>query len=445
MKRSWRSKPVGPGLTVAFPLLVGSFLAVRLFVFIDRHAVNLLFWDQWDFWEGMFRGQSLWSLFRWQHGPHRQGLGYLVIAACARLSAWDSRAESFVIGALIVLSAVLALTLTRRLRGSWSPFDLAIPLIFLTLSQYEIMIGTLNPAHGVVPLLCVLAFAWALQVERPAARLPALVVLGVLGAYTGFGFFLGLVAPVVLALLLIAAIRKREAVVLHIVCLALSIGGFASFFWGYRLDTGTGKALPAMGRIPDYLRYLVVLFAHPFELSGSDPVTAALGIALVIGAIALVAWSGWRSLHAARSSPLHLTLFALSAFSLLFAINASIGRTELGAGQARAPRYVPYMMPILLAGYLALSLSRLRPRWRTCLLLAVSVGLVAKEVAAPINEAVAIQRLSEGKRRWKACFLEEGDVARCEQVSHFKVYPTAAPILWKLDYLREHHLNLFKP
>ena len=39
-------------------------LAIRLFAFVDRYAVNLLYWDQWVFLTGVFDGADSWTLFR---------------------------------------------------------------------------------------------------------------------------------------------------------------------------------------------------------------------------------------------------------------------------------------------------------------------------------------------------------------------------------------------
>lgn len=435
-----------PALGAAVALGATALLSARLFAFVSRHAVNVLYYDQWDFWEGLFQGQGLWQLFRWQHGLHRQGLGYLLIAACARLSGWDSRVESFAIGALLVIAAGLALLLARLLRGSWSVFDLCIPLLVLSLAHFEILIGTLNPAYGPMPLLCVLAYVLAFQIERPLLRLGALLLLGFGATYTGYGFFLGPLSVAVLALLLAGAARRREGVALHAAALALSILSLATFFCGYRLVSE--PAPPARPPLADYLQYLNILFLRPFELQDVRPLKMGLGFPFVLGALALGAWSGWRSLRSRGSSRLHLTLFTLSAFSLLFAVNVAAGRAPLGVGQAASSRYLSYLVPVVLAGYLALSLAPLRPRWKSALLLLLAAGLLAKEARAFDHGAVWIAKFSEGKQRWKACFLREGDVARCDAEAGFQIYEApyvSDRLRWKLDYLRQHQLNLFEP
>ena len=55
-----------------FLLITFSGLLIwRLFSFISRYAVNLLFYDQFAFYSPIFDNKNLWQIFSWQHGPHR--------------------------------------------------------------------------------------------------------------------------------------------------------------------------------------------------------------------------------------------------------------------------------------------------------------------------------------------------------------------------------------
>ena len=61
--------------------LVFAALAFRLFRLTAQYAVNIFFWDQWDFNDAtLFEHHSPWQIFRFQHGSHRQGLGGLLAA-----------------------------------------------------------------------------------------------------------------------------------------------------------------------------------------------------------------------------------------------------------------------------------------------------------------------------------------------------------------------------
>ena len=60
-------------VAMAFALFVW-----RFFRLISQYAVNIFFSDQWDFNDAtLFQKHSIWQMFTWQHGPHRQGLGAL--------------------------------------------------------------------------------------------------------------------------------------------------------------------------------------------------------------------------------------------------------------------------------------------------------------------------------------------------------------------------------
>src|SRR5437870_4836586 len=84
--------------------LVFLLSALRLFHLIDQYAVNILFWDQWDFYDPLFRNASLWDMFNYRHGPHRQGLGYFLIKWVAGISRWDSRADIFSIAVVMCVA-----------------------------------------------------------------------------------------------------------------------------------------------------------------------------------------------------------------------------------------------------------------------------------------------------------------------------------------------------
>jgi len=96
---------------VAEPLVVALVfvtLAARLWRFVDRFAVSLVYWDQWDFLDGFFEGRSWIEQFRWQHGPHRQGLAGLYYGRIYPATGWSSRFEAFVAWGVLVAAAWIA-------------------------------------------------------------------------------------------------------------------------------------------------------------------------------------------------------------------------------------------------------------------------------------------------------------------------------------------------
>jgi hypothetical protein len=428
--------PIGIGVATLL-------FTVRLFHFIDRHAVNVLFWDQWDFWGGLFEGAGPWTLWRWQHGPHRQGLGGLVVAVTAWLTDWNARIEVFVSGAIMLLAALAALALVRRERGRWVGSDAVLPVLFLSLSQYELFALTPNPAHGPLPLLLVMLFALGLQMRSRWRGLAVLVATNFAATHTGFGVFLGAVAPVVFAARLTAAVRNQSGRLTPAVGLAAALGSLALFFHGYVPNPSA-----TCFQFPDphpvrYVSFLGTLFLRPFEIHGGGAVLT-LGLALGLACAGLACWSCWRMLAPRERTHLPEIVFALTSFSLLFAANSAVGRACLGPESAGASRYVPYLIPFLLAAYLALSTGG-SPAWpRTAVLAALCSLLLGKEAFRMHHNIEDADHYANGKRRWRDCYLATSDVAGCS-VS-FQIYPepAATHLEEKLRFLRERHLSFFR-
>jgi hypothetical protein len=85
-----------------------------------------------------------------------------------------------------------------RLFGKLTLPDAILPLIFLTLAQFESLVITPMPAHGAMPLLLVVLIVLSWTIEQPLARYTAITLLNVFAIYTGFGLFMGAITPVLL-------------------------------------------------------------------------------------------------------------------------------------------------------------------------------------------------------------------------------------------------------
>jgi hypothetical protein len=150
---------------IAEILLLGiSFLllADRFFGLISTYAVNIFFYDQWDFNDAtLFEHHTLWQMFSWQHGPHRQGAGALLQWLIDPFFRWNSRTESFVVGGIVVVAALSSLGLKRKLYARFSYSDVIIPVAFLSPLPFETLFVTPNFAHGPLPLLLIVLYCWA--------------------------------------------------------------------------------------------------------------------------------------------------------------------------------------------------------------------------------------------------------------------------------------------
>jgi hypothetical protein len=428
---------------IALAVLV---LAVRLFLFIHRYAVNILFWDQWDFWKGMMDGADWGTLFNWQVGPVREGLGYLVIKLTALASAWDAKTEAYVIGAIFVGSCLLALAIVRRLCGGWSFFDACVPLVVLTTGNVEAFAGTTNPAHGPVPLLLVLAIVWVRLFEPGVARAACTVVLDFLVVFTGFGVLFGPIVSFLLLLDLVAAIRRRSGAAVQALALAASLAVLALFFRHYVFNPAVECFVFPDPRPVRYLRYTGGLLLRPLQLHDMPRARLALGPAIALVDLAVLCWAGWHTVRSSGESHRHGAVFALAAFGWLFVVDAAIGRACLDVATSFSSRYVSYTLVLLLAVYLAVRTSPPGPArpWpaRSTLLLICLAVFVVKEARTQRSLGEA-RWYFERKQRWKDCYLQKRDVKACDEQG-LPVYPDDTLIVPQLRYLQEHHLNLFK-
>src|ERR1700683_5622524 len=143
--------PRGAQMLVA---VVFAALAVRLLRLTAQYSVNIFFWDQWDFNDAtLFEHRSLWEIFRFQHGPHRQGLGGVMAALVEPWFRWNSRTEAFLVTGIVVIAGLCMLWLKCRLFGPLAWTDVAIPMIVFTPAQWESDWNTVNLAHGILPVL----------------------------------------------------------------------------------------------------------------------------------------------------------------------------------------------------------------------------------------------------------------------------------------------------
>src|SRR5208337_637173 len=96
--------------------LVSVYLIERLFLLVDKYAVNIFFSDQWQFNNAtVFERHTLWQIFTWQHCPHRQGVGGVLAKLMEPHFSWNSRTESFLIAGIVVAVMLFALLLKVRL------------------------------------------------------------------------------------------------------------------------------------------------------------------------------------------------------------------------------------------------------------------------------------------------------------------------------------------
>ena len=202
-------------------------------------------------------------------------------------------------------------------------------------------------------------------------------------------------------------------------------------------------------RFPDpeptrYLQFLGVFFLRSLQLHWPSPVASWFGLPLAILCVTLTVWSGWRTLVDFGRPTLHVIVACLSGFTLVFALTSAVGRACLGPGGATASRYVPYLLPFLIAVYLALSVPRPVPWTRRALLSLFFVAVVVNEASVGPDLAWAAARARQ-KALFVDCYLATGNATLCNIHAPVHPDPAATRLEEKVRFFRERRLGFLAP
>lgn len=454
-----RSKSVGPhGRGAASPalwatLILFVLLAGRQWMFATRWSADVMYWDQWDVYRPLFadggtwRGwMPWWASFDYQHGPHRQGVGGLVIRLLAGMSRWNTRWDALSISATLMGACLLGLLLARRC--GVHPWALPlVPIIFFNARQYEDFVSASNVAHGAMPMLLLMGYCLAWTDRHRPRRLLAVALLNFLLIFTGFGIFAGLLTPLLLAVELRDVLRGEGAgqsqawmVAAAMAAVALAWGAFA---WNYQLNK-VGADL-SLRQPQDYLYLASAMLANFFGVDTFDATMILFGLLLLLLLLVLAVGHGSLLLRrgiAEQSQRRSVAIFVLCAFELLYVVDTAIGRISLGWTTGAESRYVTLMISMGLAFLLAVGASSWpKMRW---LLLPYAAALLAGTVVLNGTDWHYIQGMHEGRLRWRLAYLQTGSQAAADLVARFRVYPE--PVLAdRLQFLQAHELNLCDP
>jgi hypothetical protein len=439
---------LGPFLLLCVCYLV---VGIKFFVFIHRYSVNLFFWDHWDLENGpLFEHHSLWEIFRWQHGPHRQGFGGLVSALIDPLFHWSSRAQSFEAGILVLLASFSALWLKRRLWGRIEYFDAAIPFLFLTRTQAQSFAAGANISHGPMPVLLVVLYCLAWTFHDPRWKYSLVVILNFLLIYTGFGIFMGIVTPLLLLVQLFRGAEpgnpQRMQTLLALIAAAASL---VSFFSGYVFAPAVDcfSARP-QNPIP-YLWFVVLMFANFAGVKGMTLLSTAVGGALALATVAafvfamklLLAPSKDRQSEDRRR---YLVIAGILGYALLFCLNTAIGRICLGTDAGQASRYIPYLILSFFGLYLSILTIRRSQMRKLMISIILLFGVWCGLNLSYIDWLKARNRVHD-QRAWRECYLQHESVKQCDTITGSPIYPwpEATHLQEKLQFLKQKHLNLY--
>lgn len=439
--------------------LVIALLALNWVAAVARFQVNGLCWDQWDFCAPLFRGGSWLDLFTVQHGPHRQGLAFVLTSWVMRWSQADARVDSLWIVAQLVVSAGLVLRLKRQLTGRLGWRDTWLPVAGLALLQYENVIVVPNSSHSVAPLLLLLLTSAVWLRGRDGWREPVTGGLALLATFTGFGFFVGLAWSALLALTVARRIVAREwrALGPAFVGLGVAAAGWAWFAHGYVFNPASDGYVFPHEPLTDYPRFMALMLAARFGWEAESAAAYAGGGVMLLAMMAGLGWSGGR-LARGVGGRIEGVAAVMLATCLGFVAFAAVGRIHLGIDAGMVSRYTVLTFTGWLGlGAVAVAADR---RW-----LAIGVGLAGWAMAlgplAGLSRAggtaepgtiglsaaqvADMSQLENRKAQWIDVLLRTGDWREAERRVPGAMHPQpeASDFDRKIAWLRERNWSWF--
>jgi hypothetical protein len=432
---------------VALTLVV--FQAIQLFRLINHYTVDVPYWDQWGFYNAFFEPHGLWEIFSWQHGPHRQGAGFLITWAVNAATDWDQRAQVFVIGIVMSAAAAAFLWLKRRLFGSLQWHDTIPVLMILSLKPMEIYFTTPNVSHGALPLLLIILLCIALTIHNMLLRYCLAAAFYFLAIFTGFGL---LAAPILPVLLITDCLHRFQNRQWKQACIATGaliccLTAIACFYHKYHFS-------PAVDcfQFPDENWYLYPVFMAitfsttilPDRLLSLQSITIGLlcmGLMLYMLAMVFVKLRP----HDAQY-PRYQSIFVLIAFSLVFSAATATGRLCLGLEASTATRYVPLIMPGFIGAYLFSLNVPVLVKSRTVMPVLFAAAVLLMLTGWPWQRHFIAVHNHKGKEAWVAAFKQTTDVNLAGTLSGYLIYPDPeqTDLARKLEWLRVNRYSLFR-
>jgi len=412
---------------------------LRFFWVVSRHSVNLFFFDEWDVYDGLFRGWPWWRFFLQEHGPHRQGLGVTVVVWLLRATHWDSRVQAYAIASAIIVAMLSAIHLKARLYGGLGWSDIIIPVLFLGLGQWEVLLSAPGPSAQAFPLLLLISYCVAWSHQKPWLRYSGIVILNFLLVYTGYGIFVSIITLLLLAVACWQNRKERGAMIAPLAAFIASTLSLASFFYKYAFNPAADCFRFPYPNLAAYPWFIGLMFGRFLGIKRGTILPGAIGVLVLILLMAVCVRSLLMVLEGLNRA--NVGVLILTGYTLVYAAAAAIGRVCMGMQAAGSSRNITLLIPGFVGLYFCL-LNRNQSRHTR---IAIFVLLLAVLPACIQRNHKEIEGFSAMKAAWKRCYLANEKVAYCDAQSHLQLYPkpTATHLNEKLAYLKENRLNLY--
>ena len=454
---SRESRSPSRGVLIAAGAII-ALLSLNWVAAVARFQVEGIYWDQWMFLEPMFKGEGWLALFTQQHGPHRQGIAFIITSWIMEWSGWDTRVEALWGASLLMVAAVMALVWKYRLTGRLGWIDLWLPLAALGMRQYENIILVPNASHSMFPLVLMWSAALVILRELSVRRWLALGVIGVLALFTGFALFVwgALMGLVVLVSARELWRKQYQNLVGPGAGAAILLAGLGWFLHGYLFNPASPGATFPHYPLGDYPLFVVRMLASRMGMLGGG--SEAMFWGWIVLGLAIAGWGigCWRIVRSDQiAAPLLATVFFLTV-GLGYAVFTALGRVHLGVEGGEASRYTPLMISFWV-GVVAWTATA---KWRGLHIGAAILGWAMVVVpwmdmwdrpwrdwpgtlGMSQRSRTAIVWTTSYKTKWLLAWQETGDWREAEKQVPNGVHPGSegSPLGEQIEFLAERRLS----
>jgi hypothetical protein len=315
--------------------------------------------------------------------------------------------------------------------------------MFLTLAQWELLVGGPGPSPQAFPLMLIMAYCLSWLVKKESLRWMLVLVINFLLIFTGYGIFMAGITVALLGLEVVLAWRlSRFKALTRLIALLVSLVPIAFFFRGYVFVPAAECYRFPYGRLSNYPLFIAMMLArfmgikrHPVLAQAAGSILLTL-LVVCLTAFALCVWT--RGSEDTKG----LIITTLIAYTLVQAVAVAVGRICFGMETSQSSRYMTLLIPAFLALYFALLGTTSLGNWRNPLLALLFIAVFAGSVQRNHKE---MEGVASARRAWKQCYINSEDVDACTESAGVEIYlPTQHRQLQRaLQYLKQNHLNLY--
>ena len=421
------------GITIATIICLSIYLLLQ----VNSHSVNLVFSDQIDIIFSFFEEKNLLELFMQQHGPHRQGVGALIMYPVLYLGSWNIELLSYLTVIILIVSTIIFTISMRNMRVS--PLTIIVVIILLlSYASVELITITPNISHTVLPILFLSLITLLLSKNYVSIVKTEIFIflLVFLSLFTGFGIFTFLAYIVVVVIRGLGNkfnLHNKHSNYFKIgiyILIGLTVISFL-FMYQYNFSQAEGCARNAFINLLGVIKYagaITSLVVGGQDILGEYSIQVGVVILLVQLIMSILITM---KLYTKESRELYIIMLLL-LISIGFVLNAAIGRHCLGISSAYASRYYLLVIPGIVGMLLTLDLvyKNIFIKFTFLFFIAVSQLFFAQSQYISLGRA-----FFNHKNNFIICISNGKSVDVCNK--KFSIYPPSSSRLNELLILTE--------